>query len=146
MKKFLYTILALMLVVPALAEDIEIRADQLPEKALKIIRKVFPDGTIKKANIERRASLIQYEVKMSGGIKLQFAKDGSFTECECSKGAVPSQLVPARISALISKEFPDKEICRIEHDSKLFEITLNDSTELCFNSSYRLIDVDYPAK
>ena len=146
MKRIVYIIAALLTALPAMAEDIEIRPDQLPEKAVRIINKAFPDGTIKKANIERRASLIQYEVKVSGGVKLQFAKDGSFTECECTKGPVPSMLVPSKISTLVAKEFPNNEIRRIEHDSKLYEITLDDLTELCFNSAFRLIDIDKPGQ
>ena len=142
MKRLLYTLLALILCLPVMAEDIEINPEQLPQKARNIITKAFPDVKIKKVNIERRASLIQYEVKLGGGVKLQFRKDGSLTECECTKHPVPDMLVPAKISTFIKKEFPDNDIMRIEHDSKLYEINLDDGTELSFNSSYRLIDID----
>lgn len=142
MKRLLYTILALILCLPVMAEDIDISPEQLPQKARNIITKAFPDVKIKKANIERRASLIQYEVKLGGGVKLQFRKDGSLTECECTKHPVPDMLVPAKIRTFIKKEFPDNNIMRIEHDSKLYEINLDDGTELSFNSSYRLIDID----
>jgi hypothetical protein len=125
-----------------MAEDIEITPEQLPQKAQNIISKAFPDTKIKKANIERRASLIQYEVKLAGGVKLQFRKDGSLTECECTKHPVPDMLIPAKIRTFIKKEFPDNDIMRIEHDSKLYELNLDDGTELSFNSSYRLVDID----
>ena len=97
---------------------------------------------VKKVKMERRASLIQYEVKMTGGDKLQFSKDGTLTECECTKGAVPSVLIPARIKDFMAQEFPDREIRRFEHDSKLYELLLDNGDELSFNSSYRLIDID----
>lgn len=142
MKRFLYCFLALMLAMPVMAEDIEIRFDQLPEKARKVLVKAFPDTKVKKVEMERRASLIQYEVKLSGGIKMQFSKDGSFTECECTKGAVPSLLIPSRIRDFVAREFAGSEIRRIEHDNKLFEILLDNGDELSFNSSYRLIDID----
>ena len=142
MRRLLYTLLAFMLCLPVMAEDIEIKPEQLPQKARNIITKAFPDAKIKKANIERRASLIQYEVKLGGGVKLQFRKDGSLTECECTKGPVPDILIPSKIRSFIKKEFPDNDIIRIEHDSKLYEINLDDGTELSFNSSYRLIDLD----
>ena len=142
MRRFLYTLLALMLVLPAAAEDVEIQFDQLPEKAQKVVKKAFPDTKIKKVEMERRASLIQYEVKLSGGIKMQFNKDGKFTECECIKSAVPDMLIPEKIRNYLKKEFPGRTVMRIEHDSKLFEILLNNGDERSFNSSYRLIDID----
>lgn len=132
----------MILCLPVMAEDIEIKPEQLPEKSQQIIAKAFPDAKIKKANIEKRASLMQYEVKISGGVKLQFSKDGSLTECECTKGTVPDMLIPSKIRSFIAKEFPQNSVVRIEHDSKIYEIDLDDGTELSFNSAYRLIDID----
>ena len=142
MKRFLTVVLALALTVSVYAEDVEIQFDQLPEKAQKAVLKAFPDTKIKKVEMERRASLMQYEVKLAGGIKMQFSKEGAFTECECTKGSVPDVLIPEKIRNYVSKEFPGHEIKRIEHDSKLFEITLDNKYELSFNSAYRLIDID----
>ena len=142
MRRILVPILAFLLCAPVMAEDIEIKPEQLPEKSQQIIAKAFPEGKIKKANIEKRASLVQYEVKVSGGVKLQFRKDGSLTECECSKGAVPDVLIPSKIRSFMAVEFPKNIIVRIEHDSKIYEIDLDDGTELSFNSAYRLIDID----
>ena len=142
MKRLLCSLLAVILVLPVAAEDVEIQFEQLPEKAQKIVLKAFPDTKIKKVNMERRASLMQYEVKLSGGIKMQFSKDGSFTECECSKSAAPDILIPEKIRTFIEKEFPESIVMRIEHDSKLFEVLLNNGVELSFNSSYRLVDID----
>lgn len=142
MKRLLFSLLAVILVLPVAAEDVEIQFEQLPEKAQKIVLKAFPDTKIKKVNMERRASLMQYEVKLSGGIKMQFSKDGSFTECECSKSAVPDILIPEKIRTFIEKEFPESIVMRIEHDSKLFEVLLNNGVELSFNNSYRLVDID----
>lgn len=142
MRRILLPILAFLLCAPVMAEDIEIKPEQLPEKSQQIIAKAFPEGKIKKANIEKRASLVQYEVKVSGGVKLQFRKDGSLTECECSKGAVPDVLIPSKIRSFMAVEFPKNIIVRIEHDSKIYEIDLDDGTELSFNSAYRLIDID----
>ena len=142
MRRLLYTVLALMLVLPLAAEDVEITFDKLPEKAQKVVKKAFPDTKIKKVEMERRASLIQYEVKLAGGAKLQFSKDGTLTECECTKEAVPAVLIPAKIKDFMAQEFPDREIRRYEHDSKLYELLLDNGDELSFNSSYRLIDID----
>ena len=142
MRKFLFAVVALMLAMPVVAEDIEMTFGQLPEKARKIVTKAFPDTKIKKVEMERRASLIQYEVKLSGGIKLQFSKDGTFTECDCTDSYVPEILIPQKIRTVIDREFPGRKVKRIEHDSKIYELTLDNGDELSFNMSYKLIDID----
>lgn len=142
MRRLLYTLLALALVLPVAAEDVEITFDKLPEKAQKIVLKAYPDTKIKRVDMERRASLIQYEVKLAGGVKMQFTKEGNFSECVCEEGGVPSVLIPAKIRELLDKEFPGRLVKRIEHDNKLFELLLDNNYELSFNSSYRLIDID----
>ncbi len=128
--------------VPVMAEDTGISLDRLPVKARKVVSEVFPDTKVKKVEMERRASLIQYEVKLEGGVKLQFSKDGSFTECEVTNGEVPSKLIPEKIRKQVKAEFPERKVMCLEHDNKLYELRLDNGDELSFNSSYRLIDID----
>lgn len=143
MRRLLLSVLALMLVLPMAAEDVEITFDKLPEKAQKVVKKAFPDTKIKKVEMERRASLIQYEVKLAGGYKVQFNKEGAFTECECTEeGSIPTILIPSKIREFLDQEFKGRGVKRLEHDGKLFELLLDNGYELSFNSSYRLIDID----
>lgn len=146
MKRLLIPFLALMIGLPVMAENIDISVKDLPGRSQKIIAMAFPDTNVKKATIEKRASLVQYEVRLSGGIKLQFSKTGALTECTCTKSAVPAVLVPEKISEMVSRDYPGNLILSIEHDSKLYEIVLDNGVELSFNSSLRLISADYPEK
>lgn len=143
MKRFILPILSLFLCLPMQAEEIAIQKSQLPEKSQKIIELAYPGKEIKKAIIEKRASLMQYEVKIAGGVKMQFSKKGALTECTCTKSAVPDVLIPAQIKETVEKQYPKNEIRSIEHDSKLYEIVLDNGDELSFNSSYRLISIDH---
>ena len=59
MKRTAYLLVALFLSLSVMAEDIEIKPEQLPEKAMKVIKEAYPDAKIKEAVIERRASLMQ---------------------------------------------------------------------------------------
>ena len=136
------SVMALGVSVPVMAEDVGISMEKLPAKARKVVCEVFPDAKVKKVEMERRASLIQYEVKLEGGVKLQFFKDGTFTECEVTKGEVPAKLIPAKIREQVKAEFPERKVMCIEHDNKLYELRLDNGDELSFNSSYRLIDID----
>ena len=128
--------------IPVMAEDIAISYEKLPVKARKVVSEVYPDTKVKKVKMERRASFIEYEVKLEGGVKLQFSKDGTFTECEVTKGEVPSQLIPEKIREQVKAEFPERKVMCLEHDNKLYELRLDNGDELSFNSSYRLIDID----
>lgn len=143
MKRLLLSILSTLLLLPAAAQNMAIKPEQLPSESQRIIASAFPGDSIKSAKVERRASLVQYEVKLKGGIKLQFSKDGKFTECVCKDTAVPSVLIPERIRKTVKAEFPDNEIREIEHDGKLYELLLDNGTSLSFNSAMRLVDIDY---
>lgn len=144
MKKVLLAFLALLLALPVLAEEYPIKAEQLPVKSQKIIAKCWPEATIEKALLEKRASLVQYNVELSGGVKMQFSKSGSCTECICKKKTVPDLLVPSKIRTFMKKHFPERQIREIEHDSKLYTLVLDNKWELTFDSTCRLIDFDKP--
>lgn len=143
MKRLLISVLSVLLLVPAAAQNIAIKPEQLPSESLRIIAAAFPDDSIKSAKVERRASLVQYEVKLKGGIKMQFSKDGKFTECVCKDTEVPSVLIPEKIRNVIHAEFPNNEVREIEHDGKLYELLLDNGTSVSFNSAMRLVDIDY---
>lgn len=120
----------------------EIQTTQLPVRALKFISKYFPEEHIKKAEIEKRASLTQYKVKVSGGNTLQFNQHGQCTHVWCKNVPVPEGIVPAKIAESVAKEFPDCTVQEIEHDGKLYELVLSNGWEATYNGTYRLIDLD----
>lgn len=144
MKK-LSTVIAFVLISASImAQNIQISVEQLPKSALELIYEAFPDDSIKNVKIEKRASLVQYEVRLAGKIKMQFSKDGKFTQCECSgKKSVPDVLIPDKIREYLDREFKDRKVRNIEHDSKLWEVLLDSGVELDFNESLRLVDIDY---
>lgn len=143
MKRLLLPIIALMFSLGAWADDVvSITVDELPSKACKVIEACFKNKEIENCVIEKRASLIQYEVVFENGDKLQFARNGNCTEVKCRKHAVPDQLIPARIKDYMKNYYPEREIRSIEHDGKLYEIILDDKSELTFNSSFRLISFE----
>lgn len=143
MRRLVLPMLTLLLCIPVQAENIPIKESDLPEKSLKIIAMAYPDRAVKKVYVERRASLVQYEVKLSDGVKMQFSKNGSLTECTCTDEAVPNVLIPEKIRNTVRTEFPNNVIRSIEHDSKLYEIVLDNGCELSFNKAFRLISIDY---
>ena len=123
-------------------EDTVITFDQLPDAACDFLQKHFSGITIKEIVCERRASLAQYEVELKGGIDVQFDRNGICTEINCKKSAVPDAAMPTEIVQQINERFPGHFVMKYEHDSRIYDIELDDGTELTFNRSLRLIDVD----
>lgn len=143
-RKFSTVLTAVLISVCAMAQNIRISVDQLPDSALKLIDVAFPGDSIKNVRIEKRASLVQYEVHLAGKVKMQFSKDGKFTQCECSgKKPVPDILIPRKIREYLDREFKDRNVINLEHDSRLWEVILDNRVELDFNENCRLVDIDY---
>lgn len=126
-------------------QDKSVPLTALPAPAQEFIKKHYSDVKIKDITIEKRASLMQYNVDLKGGIDLQFDRNGVCTEIECKKpgSVVPDEVIPANILQQVRQLYPDKDIVKYEHNRRLFEIDLADGTELTFNRAMRLIDIDH---
>ena len=149
MKKFL-PLLLLCLFVGCVntshdRQDKVIALPALPQPAQEFIQKNYKDVKIKEITIEKRASLMQYNVDLKGGIDLQFDRNGICTEVECKKpgSTVPDEVVPSPILQQVRTLYPDKGIVKYEHNQRLYEIDLSDGTEMTFNRAMRLIDIDH---
>lgn len=144
MKRLAFLLAVMMVSFHLHAENIPISPSQLPSKALKTVQTAFPNDSITQCKVEKRASLVQYEVHLAGKVKMQFSKDGKFTQCECSgKKPVPDILIPRKIREYLDREFKDRNVINLEHDSRLWEVILDNRVELDFNENCRLVDIDY---
>jgi len=126
-------------------QDRAVTLAALPAPAQEFLKKHYPDVKIKEITIEKRASLMQYNVDLKGGIDVQFDRNGVCTEIECKKpgSVVPDEVIPTNVLQQVRSLFPDKGIVKYEHNQRLFEIDLADGTELTFNRAKRLIDIDH---
>lgn len=142
MKRPLLLLTVCFLGVCAFAKDIRIDESGLPEKCIGFVRRWFPESSVKKVELEKRASMSQYEIRLSDGTKLQFDMRGDCTEVDCGCDTVPYGIIPQKIRNYIGTEYPDRYPVRIEHDTKLYEVQLDDGCELTFNTAFRLLDID----
>ena len=124
-------------------QETPISFDQLPTAAQQFINQHYEGVKVKEIIREQHASLMQYEVDLKGGIDLQFDRHGYCTEVNCKNGdTVPDDVIPESILSQIRQRFPARSIVKFEHDSRLYDIDLDDGTELSFNNAMRLIDID----
>lgn len=121
-----------------------ISQEQLPYMAQNFLQRHFDGVEVKEVVCEQRASLSQYEVALKGGVDLQFDRNGVCTEVRCKKSAVPDAVMPDEIVRQIHEQFPEHFVMKYEHDSRIYDIELDDNTEVTFNRALRLIDVDRP--
>lgn len=142
MKRIAILLAALLGFVALRAEEQPITFGELPKNAKIFVLTYFKDIKFKEVCIERRASLTQYEVKLEGGIDLQFDRMGLCTEITCKNGEVPDIVIPKRILSTIQKHFPDCYIRKYENNGRIYEIVLDDGTRLSFSRTLRLVDIE----
>lgn len=124
------------------AQETAVAIDDLPAPAQQFIKQHFDSVQVKKVIREQRASLMQYEVDLKGGIDLQFDRNGVCTEVSSKKDPIPTAVMPEAIQQQLEARFPGMGVIKYEHDSRLYDINLADGTEVTFNRAMRLIDVD----
>ena len=51
-------------------------------------------------------------------------------------------MIPKRILTTIQKNFPDSYIRKYENNGRMYEIVLDDGTQLTFSRTLRLVDIE----
>ncbi len=142
MKRFASLFIALLAFIALHAEELPITFGELPQNAKIFVLTYFKDIPLKEVHMERRASLTQYEVKLKGGIDLQFDRTGLCTEVTCDNGAVPDAVIPQKILTTTKKHFPKNYISKYENNGRMYEIELDNGTTLTFSKTFRLVDIE----
>lgn len=142
MKRLASILIALFAVVVLRAEEQPITFGELPKNAKIFVFTYFKDVPFTEVYMERRASLIQYEVRLQDGIELQFDRTGLCTEISSKNGEVPDIVIPKRMLSVIRKHYPDSYIRKYENNGRMYEIELDNGVVLTFSITMRLIDVD----
>lgn len=145
MKKTVILLICLFsLLISAKADNEKVISfNELPQKAQTFIKQYFPEIPIALAKVETDLFDKEYKVIFTDGQNVTFDKNGKWEEVECRLREVPAGIVPKQILEYVSRKYPEAKIVEINRDSHEYEIKLNDSTELSFNKSFKLTDIDY---
>ena len=129
--------------IKALADnDKPIAVTQLPATSQQIIKKNFAGKKVALAKQETGLLDKSYEITFTSGEKIEFDKNGNWTEISCKRSAVPASIVPAQIRAYVKKNYPGCIILKIEKDDDGYEIDLNNRIEITFNKKFQVIDIE----
>ena len=141
MKNVFILLLTLMTMQCATATDKPINVNQLPAKAQTFVETYFKSQKVILVTQDDELLNKNYDISFSNGDKVEFDKNGNWTEVNCKAG-VPEAIVPETIRNYVKTNFPEERIVQIEKERKGTQIKLSNRMELTFNAKGKLIEVD----
>ena len=110
--------------------------NRLPQKAQVFIKNHFHFADVQKVYMDEDGD--EYEVRMNGGIKIEFGKNGRWKEIESNRRGIPAGVVPERILNKVRKQYgPKVRVTEISRDGDEIEVKLSNGKELEFDRSNR---------
>ena len=113
---------------------------QLPLSAQSMLRQYFP--TAKSIKRTHSGNQTEYTVKLEDGGRVELDAEGNWTDINCQRKAVPTQLIPPTINEIVAKRWPQAHIVQIERDRRGYEIELSNGLEVEFNNQFEIKDID----
>lgn len=122
-------------------DDGPIPFSRLPQKAQGFIENHFAYAQIQKVVMDENGD--EYEVRMTGNIKIEFGKAGRWKEIEAKHRGVPAGIVPRHIMHKVRKQYGTKvRIMEISRDEDEIEVKLSNGKELEFDRNRKNRDDD----
>ncbi len=142
-RKALFAFVCMFSVALTAAADREkpITINELPASAQQIMKQYFPQLQVALAKVEPGLIEKSYDVIFTNGDKLEFDRNGNWTEISC-KTAVPTALVPKPIVNYLKTTYPAATILSIERDREGYDVKLSTRMEISFNKKFQVIDID----
>ena len=121
---------------PSWAATGERRIDisDMPQSAQTFITQYFPNDRIAEIRYDSDTFDKTYEVKFSNGTTIDFNLKGDWTDIECTRATVPSEIIPVKIRSDIEQRYPKQVIRGIERSKKGYEIELSNGHEVKYDS------------
>ena len=146
MKKFTIILASLALMASTLTafagNDRIITVTELPAVSQQFIKAHFAGVEVSYAKVDEEMFDKDYKVVFVNGSKVEFAKNGQWTDVDCKYGEVPAAVVPQQIRDYVAQHFAGRKIVSIDRDKRDYEVKLDNGLELKFDLKFRLIEVD----
>ena len=124
------------------SRDVAIAIEQLPKAAQQFIQAHFANMQVSYAKKETDFFDKSYEVMFVNGCKVEFNSKGEWTDVDCKYAEVPTGVIPPRIQAYLTKNYPNVKVVDIEKDKRDYELKLSNRIELKFDRRENLIGYD----
>ncbi len=144
MKRFWLTVITSVFVcfTASADDDKPVEVAKMPVKAQEFMSRHFPGNDIAVAKQEGTFLLKSYDVIFINGDKVEFDRNGNWTNVECKYNLVPDGIVPAPIEEVIKTKFPGSKVKGIEKEERHYDVKLDNDVDLKFNYSFKLVKID----
>jgi len=144
MRKGIALFLAIFVSLSVFAgDDKPINVDKLPAAAKAFIAQHFSTTEISLATMDKELFDTTYEVFFTDGCKVEFGKNGQWTDIDCKYSRVPESAIPTEINAFVTNRHPEQYVKEIDRDRYDYEIKLDNGLELKFDLNFRLTEYDH---
>lgn len=124
------------------SDDRPVTVAELPAPAQQFIKTHFADVAVSYAKMDKGILDTSYDVIFVDGRKVEFAKNGDWSEVDCKHSQVPSGIVPMPINTYVKTNYPEQKIVKIDRDNRDYEVELQNGLDLKFDKSFKLIGID----
>ena len=143
MKKFLLLLVSVFTLQFASADnDKPITFEQLPAAAQQFVKTHFEAEKVVFTKVEAEVFNKSYDVLFASGNKIEFDKQGAWTDIWCKYSQVPAAVVPQAIRQFVDAHYPNVQILTLEKDRYSYEVTLSNRWEIKFDTQFNVIDLD----
>ena len=136
MKKmtFLWVCLFALNVTVWASNDKPIKIAEMPGQAQAFIKNYFSTHSVALAKMETDFLSKSYDVIFTNGDKVEFDKQGRWTNIDCEHSVVPVGVIPQTIKDYVQKQYPNAKILKIElTDRKGYDVGLSNDVEIEFD-------------
>lgn len=123
------------------AQDRYLQTNEFPEKIISFVQTHFPEDQIVTIKEEKERRKTEYEVKLNSRAELEFDGGLEIIKIE-SKSGLPDSVLPKKIVAYVSQNYPGRKIEEWKKKKKYQEIELDNSLELEFDFDGNFLKID----
>lgn len=123
------------------AQDRYLQTNEFPEKIISFVQTHFPEDQIVTIKEEKERRKTEYEVKLNSRAELEFDGGLEIIKIE-SKSGLPDSVLPKKIVAYVSQNYPGRKIEEWKKKKKYQEIELDNSLELEFDFDGNFMKID----
>src|SRR5690625_660323 len=123
------------------AQDRYLQTNEFPEKIISFVQTHFPEDQIVTIKEEKERRKTEYEVKLNSRAELEFDGGLEIIKIE-SKSGLPDSVLPEKIVAYVSQNYPGRKIEEWKKKKKYQEIELDNSLELEFDFDGNFLRID----
>lgn len=134
--------IAYLLLAVGCKDDREIPYHKLPAKAQNFIETFFPSESDIYAEREHNDGDKEFEVRLGGGIEIEFDSDGNWKSVDCRFSTVPEGIVPQNIVADVAVRYPGVGIHKAERMPGGYEISTGNGLELLYSADGTFVRID----